>query len=273
MKTIVVVNGESDWQQFFPGLEVRMCRLQSSEWLLHDDQVWLFDAAGSVRVDAVLWRVGAIRPHPHHRAVLELLRFAQVPCVNPPTTLLRGYDRLSMLNELRELGLPLVPLTIAVGERVLERIEPELPAVVKVGNYHGGYGKIRPTDQTMWSEVVDLLFVADEYATIEPYVDYLRDIRCLAVGEELWAMARRGASWKANRNTVEYSLIDVPPLIAEYTRRAMQHLQADVLGLDVLETAAGEYLVLECNDIPGISGFPDTVRTALAQCLRAGLAR
>ena len=101
MKSIVVVNGERDWQAFFPGLEVHFRRVQASRWLYQDGALWVFDASGGLRVEAVLWRLGAVNPHPSHRAVLELIRLAGVPCVNPAAVLLRGYDRLGMLNELR----------------------------------------------------------------------------------------------------------------------------------------------------------------------------
>lgn len=183
MKTVLVVNGEQDWQAFFPGLVVRSCRLQASQWLYQDGILWLFDGAGSVRVDAVLWRLGAVKPHPNHRAVLELIRLAQVPCVNSASVLLRGYDRLSMLNELHMAGLPLLPMTIGIGDHVLNRIQPPLPVVVKVGNFHGGFGKARPMDASAWDDLKDVVFITDDYVTVEPYIDYVRDIRCLAVGD------------------------------------------------------------------------------------------
>jgi hypothetical protein len=44
MRSILVVNGERDWQEFFPGLEVRSCRLQTSRWLYQDDALWMFDS-------------------------------------------------------------------------------------------------------------------------------------------------------------------------------------------------------------------------------------
>jgi ribosomal protein S6--L-glutamate ligase len=268
MKTLIVVNGERDWQPYFPGVEVKYRRLEESEWLLHEGRLWVFDRSGSSRVDAVLWRVGAIRPRPAHHAVLELIRMARVPCVNPAAVLLRGYDRLSMHNELLEAGLPLIPCSIALGENMLEKLQPELPAVIKVGNYHGGIGKARPADAAQWADVQDLAYATEEYITVEPYIDYVRDIRCLAIGEELWAMARRGAFWKANTNTTSHELIAVPPEIAGHTRRAMEHFGADILGLDFLETKEGRYLVLESNDIPGLAGFPEEVRHALARRMR-----
>lgn len=273
MKTLIVVNGENDWQGYLPGIEVQQIRLQESKWLYHDGKLWVFHFTGVTRADAILWRVGAIRPHHSHRTVLELIRLAQVPCVNPVQVLLRGFDRLSMLNELREAGLPLLPYSVALGERTLDLFQPALPAVLKVGNYHGGFGKVRIEDNNQWAEVKDLLFVTDDYITIEPYIDYLQDIRCLAVGEQMWAMARQGASWKANAQTMSYQVIDVPPLLQEHTRRAMAHFNADVLGLDFLQTRDENYHLLESNDTPGFSGFPDEVRKAVARQVREKLER
>src|SRR4051812_23331880 len=117
MKTIIVVNGEQYWQEYFAGYQVQYRRLQTSKWLYHEDKLWVVDQSGMTRVDGVLWRVGAIRPHPNHRSVLELIRLAQIPCMNPASTLLRGFDRLSMLNEMRSAGLPVIRFSAMVGEQ------------------------------------------------------------------------------------------------------------------------------------------------------------
>jgi ribosomal protein S6--L-glutamate ligase len=271
MKNLIVVNGEADWQKYFAGIEVHQVYLQTSRWLYHDEKLWVFDSTGVTPVDGVLWRVGAIKPHSSHRSTLELIRFAQIPCVNPVQVLLRGYDRLSMLNELREAGLPLLPYSIALGERILDVLQPTLPAVIKVGNYHGGFGKARLQDEGQWADLKDLLFVIDEYVTIEPYIDYEQDIRCLAVGNQLWAMARQGTTWKVNNQTASYQVIDPPPILQTYTRQVMSHFNADILGLDFLLTRDGNYVLLESNDIPGLSGFPDKARQAVARRVREKL--
>lgn len=153
MDTLVVVNGEQCWQEHFPGYQAHYCRLQSSKWLYYEDKLWVSDQSGTKRIDGVLWRVGAIRPHPNHRAVLELIRLAQVPCVNPASTLLRGFDRLSMLNEMRAAGLPVIPFSAVVGEQTLDKIEPEIPSVIKIGNYHAGYGKARIANSEQWQDI------------------------------------------------------------------------------------------------------------------------
>lgn len=271
MNSIVVVNGEVDWQTYLPGIEVHQRWLGASRWLYRDGALWVFDLDGAVRVEAVLWRLGAVKPEPAHRTVLELIRLAGIPCLNPARVLLRGYDRLGMLNELREAGLPIVPFAAALGEQMLDLLHPALPAVVKIGNFHGGFGKALARDETQWADVKDLAFVSDAYVTVEPYIPYVRDIRCLAVGERMWAMARRGASWKANTETTDYEVIGMPDALRAVTAQAMAHFGADLLGLDFLEDQDGHYTLLESNDVPGLTGFPNEVRVALARRLRAKL--
>ncbi len=271
MKNIIIMNGELDWQEYFPGYEVHNRRIQNSSWLYHQDTLWVFNASGGLRVDAVLWRVGAIKPQAEQRHALELIRMANIPCLNPAPVLLKGYERLSMLNELREAGLPLQTFSVALGEQILDLLHPDFPTVLKVGNFHGGFGKMRVENEIHWADARDMIFITNDYTTLEPYIDYLRDIRCLAVGEQIWTMARRGATWKANTQTQDYQIIPTPGQLAEYTRKAMEHLQADVLALDFLEKRDGSYVLLESNDIPGFAGFPAAVREAVALRLRRKL--
>jgi ribosomal protein S6--L-glutamate ligase len=147
---------------------------------------------------------------------------------------------------------------------MLDLLHPDFPAVLKVGNFHGGFGKIRVENEGQWADARDLAVVTSDYVTLEPYVDYTRDIRCLAVGDQVWAMARRGVTWKANTQTQEYQIIRAPAQLEAWTRQAINHLQAEVLALDFLEKSDGSYVLLESNDIPGFSGFPAPVREAVA---------
>ncbi len=205
---------------------------------------------------------------PAYRTVLEMIRFSGIPCVNSASTLLRGFDRLAMHNEMKAAGLPLLPQQIAIGQSSLERTAPELPCVVKIGNHHAGYGKARAADPDAFADLRDLAFAADDYITLEPFIPYRSDIRCLAIGSSLWAMKRKGAGWKANTQTIEATLIDRPPdVLADYTRKAMHHLGADILGLDFIEDQDGHYWLLECNDTPGLSGFPEETTYAVADAL------
>lgn len=270
-KTLVIVNGENFWADRFPALEVHHIRLQSCKWMLREQQLWAFDtlAHKAIRCDNILWRLGAVRPFPNHRAVLELIRHARIPCLNTPHFLLRCFDRLSMLNELREIGLPTVPFTAVIGAEVMPQVKPDLPSVIKIGSYHAGYGKMLLSTIEQWQDMQDMVFVTDDYFTLEPFIGYERDIRCLAVGEQVWALSRSGSRWKANAGIVDSELIPAPDELYEYTLRAVRHFQADVLALDILKTREGRYLVLECNEVPGLAGFPDSVIEAIVTRMKA----
>jgi len=120
-ETLIVINGEDFWDEFFPDFEVHHIRLQASRWLFHEDKLTAFnvEAGKAVRVDRVLWRGAPVRPYQNHQTVLEMIRLAGIPCLNPASTLLRNVHRLSMLAELREIGLPVVPFSAMVGSHIL----------------------------------------------------------------------------------------------------------------------------------------------------------
>lgn len=264
--TLLLVNGEAYWEDYFPEYDVHRVRLQTARWLLQDGELWAFDplAGKGYRVDSILWRAGPVRPLPNHRDVLDLIRFSGIPCVNSADAMLRSFDRLAMLTELKRLGLPVVPFTAMVGQSMLTRIEPQFPLVLKVGNYHAGYGKMIIRTFEQWQDVQDMVYITAEYFTLEPYIDYIRDIRCMIIGEQVWAIARQGSHWKANRGVVDNEIIAIPDPLYEYTKRATRHFQADILALDILETSEGEYIVVESNEVPGISAFPESAVHALA---------
>jgi len=264
MKTLLVVGGAFDFSPNFPDFNVVRRSLNGAKWLLRDDNALFFlDGSGALRVDAALWRVGAIRPLAEHRHALEALRLAGVPCVNSPQTLLRGFERLSMLAELREVGVPMLPFSLALGEGALEAMQPELPCVLKVGNRHGGIGKARLETMESWLDARDVALAAPDYATTEAYISYRRDVRVMIIGEKLWAMERKSEGWKVNRGAAQPTIIPVPDEPREWTRRVQEHLNADILGLDWIETPQGNWLCLESNDVPGLGGWPDEIRSSL----------
>ena len=267
MARILILNGETDWQEHFPGHEVERKRIQDTTFLLQEGRLLALDPQGIAQPDAILWRVGAIRPAPAHRAALDLIRLSGIPSVNDARLLSQGYDRLSMLATLREVGLPVLPFQAATQAAHLKNIGLPYPFVVKAGNYHGGYGKVLVQDDLKWQEVQDLLFMSEDYVTVEPYIPYQLDIRYLVAAGQVWSMARRGKHWKANVHTTDYLLREVEPEWRDKSLHLSQHLGADILALDVLLTESGDRWVLEYNDIPGLSGFPMEVRTALANAL------
>lgn len=251
---------------WFPDeIQVEQRALQTTSWLLRDGRLHVYDRDGVVRPDLVLWRVGAIRMVPRYRSVVDLIRLSQIPAINPGDCVARCFDRLSATAEMRAAGLPVVVPYAAVGDGILRNVGRPAPFVVKVGNHHAGLGKARVEADDEWQGLADPLVAADDYVASEPWIAHVRDIRCLVLGDRMWAMARESRGWRANVDTCKHTLIGPPPAIAAWTETARRHLGADILGLDFLETPTGEYHLLECNDAPGLSGFPDEVRSLLAE--------
>ncbi|MFN8395485.1 MAG: hypothetical protein U0176_12655 [Bacteroidia bacterium] len=263
-KTLLLVNGEDYWQAYFPQFNVRQVRVQSADFLLKDGRLWVVDGKETIQPDAIFWRVGAIKPSARQEVAMRMIQLSGLPCINPANSLMRGYDRLAMLAEIQACGLPIVPFQVASSPRRLEEIAGTFPFVVKAGNYHGGYGKVLVRDAAQWQDVRDLLFMTEEYVTVEPFIRYERDLRYLAVGDRVWAMQRRSGHWKVNVGRADYIEVEPEPEWVTYTQALRQHIGAQMVAIDVLEEADGTRYVLEYNDIPGISGFPTEVKRAVA---------
>lgn len=268
MKTLLVINGENYWQEYLPEFKVEQKKVQSTEWLLKDGKLYAIDSNGVCQPDVILWRVGAIRPKAKHKTVLDIIQLSGIPCVNSAEVLIKGYDRLTMLNILKACDLPVIPFNVSTTSVHLKNIDIPFPFVVKAGNYHGGFGKVLVQNETSWQDIKDLLFITEDYVTIEPYIDYDKDIRYLAVGDNVWAMARKGKFWKANVETTDFVLIDTEAELVQQTKTLQNYLKADIVAIDILEDKNGNRFFVEYNDIPGFSGFPDSVKEEVAKCLR-----
>ncbi|MCI4671930.1 MAG: hypothetical protein MRZ79_27555 [Bacteroidia bacterium] len=271
MKKILIVNGEKYWQEFFPGFEVVQKSIQHSSWILRDGALFVADAEGVIQPDGILWRVGAIKPSAIQQNALNLIDLANIPCVNSPQCLRLGYDRLSMLARMKRLGLPVIDFSVATKAVHLKNLKRSFPFVVKVGNYHGGFGKVLIEDEKKWQDIQDLLFITEDYISTEPYIPYLRDIRYLAIKDQIWAMSRRGKFWKANVQTTDYKPLEPDAELSGSFMKLKKKIGADILAIDILEDETGKYHILEYNDIPGLSGFPDRLKEMLASVLKEQL--
>lgn len=201
MKKILVVNGEKYWQALLPEFEVTRKSIQHSSWILKDGKLYVTDAEGVISPDGILWRVGAIKPTAIQTTALNLIELANIPCINSAQALKIGFDRLSMLARLKNQGFPVIHFSVVTNSFHLNNVKRSFPFVVKVGNYHGGYGKVLVQNEKGWQDIKDLLFVTEDYITIEPFIDYKRDIRYIAINKKVWAMSRQGKYWKANTAT------------------------------------------------------------------------
>jgi ribosomal protein S6--L-glutamate ligase len=269
MKTILVVNGEAYWKDYLSEFKVVQKKIQTTEWLLKNGELYAVDVEGLIKPDGILWRLGAISPDTKHQEVLNLIALSNIPCVNSAEVLQMGYDRLSMLLVLQKSDFPVIPFDVVTNNYHLKNLEREFPFVVKVGNYHGGFGKVLVENERSWQDLKDLLFVSNTYITVEPYINYDLDIRYLAIGEKVWAMARKGKHWKANVETTSFTLIEKDKELTQKTLELQRKLQSDIIAVDILQEKNGDINVVEYNDIPGLSGFPNEVQIEVAERLKS----
>lgn len=268
MKTILVVNGEKYWADLLDDYKVVQKSIQNSHWILKNGKLYITDSEGTVQPDGILWRVGAIKPGQNQVNAMNLIHISGIPCVNSASTLKKGYDRLSMLGIIKNLGLPVIDFEVVSHPNLMHNIKRDYPFVIKVGNYHGGFGKVLVRDDAQWQEVKDFAFVTDHYVTTEPFIDYVNDIRYLVIGAKVWAMSRKGKFWKANVETTEFKIIEPQPEFVVGIKKLQQAIEADILAIDILEDAQGNMHIVEYNDIPGISGFSDELKYELAEIVR-----
>lgn len=268
MKKVLVVNGERYWQDLLPDFEVVQKSVQHSSWVLKNNKLFVADSEGVFQPDAILWRVGAIKPSNIQTTALNLIELVNIPCVNTPQTLKIGFDRLSMLATMRKLAFPVIDFHVVTKSTFLKNITIDFPFVIKVGNYHGGFGKTLVEDEKQWQDIQDLLFITEHYITVEPFIDYVRDIRYIAIQDKVWAMSRKGKFWKANIETTKYQEITAQKDIVEMLKKLQKEIQADILAIDILEEEHGQLHIVEYNDIPGLSGFSDELKYELAETLR-----
>lgn len=271
MKTVLVINGESYWPDFLPLVKIVQMSIQQTSWVLKKGILHVADTEKVVQPDVILWRVGAIPPSEIQMTALQMIQLANVPCINSPSTLKIGFDRLSMLQKIQSLDLPVIDFDVVTSPRYLSQIKRDFPFVIKSGNFHGGYGKVLIEDEKKWQDIQDLLFVTSHYITIEPYIQYQRDIRYIAIGNKVWAMSRKGKFWKANVETTDFEEI-IPEEIWVKRLYKLQHtIEADVVAIDILEEENGICHIVEYNDIPGLSGFSDELKYELAQLVMSKL--
>ncbi|WP_196894333.1 ATP-grasp domain-containing protein [Aureivirga marina] len=268
MKKILIVNGEKYWQDFFPECEVVQKSIQDTSWILKNGNLYVADSESVVKPDGILWRIGAIKPTDLQTTAMSLIEISKIPCVNSPETLKIGFDRLSMLSMLKKQGFPVIDFNVVTKSTHLKNIKIDFPFVIKVGNYHGGFGKVLVETEEKWQDIKDLLFVTENYISVEPFINYKRDIRYIAIHDKIWAMSRRGKFWKANVETTDFEEIIPEKEIVLKLKTLQKSISANILAIDILEDETGKLHVVEYNDIPGLSGFNDELKYELAAVLK-----
>jgi ribosomal protein S6--L-glutamate ligase len=267
---IRLVIGEREWSDTgsvlciaFDEFDKRGLRLTPELHLEVHDEVgnWL-------PVTCVLWRGQFDEHFSAQHASLNLIHASGVPCLNSTQTIRLASSRVSLAAEFKKSGLPIISAYHFLGSGGIGYFHnPQLPCVVKIGNWHMGYGKIKASTPEVWSDAADLSFITKESIAVEPFLTYRRDIRILVLGEKLLAFERVPSQWRANVCPLEGKIIEVPNELVNMSKRAAATIGANILGVDWVQIETGEWVILEANIAPGLQFGDVDLRPELLKML------
>jgi len=209
---------------------------------------------------------------------LERLAAGGVDVRNPPTSLVVAHDKLLTARALRLAGLPHPHATLL--SPTLPAAVPELPVVLKPR--FGSWG--RDVERCTTAEELDAALVrlqqkpwflehgALAQELVEPRGWDLRVV--VAGGSVVGAACRiaRGGEWRTNAALgAQVEPVEAPPIAQALALSAARAARADLVGVDLLPTPNGGFVVLELNGAvdfrpvyaPGRDVFYDTVAALL----------
>jgi RimK family alpha-L-glutamate ligase len=210
-------------------------------------------------LEQIIFRVDAL-----HR----LVRLG-MPVINSPRCIERSVDKYLTSALLEDAGLP-TPRTV-----VCERFDDAMAGFTELGGdvivkpLFGaeGRGMPRVSDPDVAYRVFRALELVRGIFYIQEYVPHGgRDVRVLVIGGGVAAaMIRKGDGWKTNiAQGARAEPFDLPPDLAELSRRAAELLEADYAGVDLLPADDGRIFVIEVNGIPGWQGLQRTTEVDIA---------
>ncbi len=257
---VVLEIGGEDWRET-PGVisvplnsdRLALHARRGSLKILTSDNNW-------ANVRAVLWRAQFDLDFTKEHELLSMIKYSDTPCINTVDCMIHYGSRLSGLTALANFGLPILDGSYFLGRRGLSyEPAPCLPAVLKIGNWHQGFGKARAMSPDVWADMVDLAVTSDRVMAVEPFLKISRDIRYLSVFGTKISIERRSANWKSNVDPNFVRVIEPPKEIVEPSEIAIDKMGADVAGLDWIQAEDGNWFILEVNLAPGIyrPGFYD----------------
>jgi [lysine-biosynthesis-protein LysW]--L-2-aminoadipate ligase len=214
---------------------------------------------------------------------LERLVAGGIDVRNPPGSLIVAHDKLLTARTLRLAGLP-HPHTTLISP-ALPTALPELPVVLKPR--FGSWGRDVERCMTL-RELEDALvwlqrkpWFREHGALAQELVEPRGwDMRLVVAGGRVVGAAcriARGGEWRTNAALgAQVEPVDPPPIARALALAAAQATHSDLVGVDLLPTPNGGFLVLELNGAvdfrplyaPGRDVFSDTVAALLEDGVR-----
>jgi len=215
---------------------------------------------------------------------LERLAAGGVDVRNPPTSLVVAHDKLLTARALRLAGLPHPHATLL--SPALPAAVPELPVVLKPR--FGSWG--REVERCTTAEELDAALVRlqrkpwfREHGALAQELVEPRgwDMRLVVAGGHVVGAAcriARGGEWRTNAALgAQVEPVEPPPIAQALALAAGRATRADLVGVDLLPTPNGGFVVLEVNGAvdfrPLYAPQRDVFSDAVGALLEHGVAR
>lgn len=224
---------------------------------------WLTEPNGYERLDFVIQRCVSF-----HRALAStaILEEQGVTVVNSYEVIKDCEDKLYTTLKLVRNGIPVPKTAVSFGREASIRAAERLGYPLVVKPIYGSWGRMisRALDRDSLIEILEFRehMQSPHFRVhyLQEYVDKPgRDIRVFYFwGEVPAAIYRVSKSWKTNTALGGIAVeAELSAELVELVKRASEALGGGVLGVDILETRDGRYLVSEVNAIPE---FRNTVK-------------
>ena len=256
----ILVVGEESWKIPEHSDVAIYCRKDPADVDLYSDSsrtLYMLDESDKwIIVDYVIWRCQFCENYSIEHKILDLINFTKTKCINSASTNIMFGHNISMFNAMNECNMPVIPRRFMIGRRSTVFVHPECDVeVFKIGDYHSGYAKSIIRNKETYQDTIDMACLFDDIQSLEPFVNYVQDVRILKIGTSFGVYERIPSMWKANvcpHFLKELSINDIPAEIIEHTNALSEYIKADVIGVDWIKDADGHWYALEANLAPGL---------------------
>lgn len=210
--------------------------------------------------------------------ILHALKHLGIPVYNDAQAIERSVDKAMTSFLLSHAGLP-TPETWVTRDRdqALAIVERELDAGHYViskplfGSQGEGIRRIEKSTDLFWLTSSHGIYYLQRFVKCEG--EGYADKRVFVInGRAVAGMRRRGISWLNNvARGARCEAIEVDAELAALAVRAVEVLNMDYAGVDIIKTSTGDYSVIEVNSVPAWKGLQSVCELDVADLLVADL--